>query len=378
MKAAIFVHRIDNKGGQERIHRALIEGMLQRGHSVTAIAASIDADFVDHPRFKHIEVPYSRKFGGLVGTFQYAKNSAAYLRDLQQTHDLIYENGFVTDGPCDVIGVQFVNGWRIRHSSQEWGPPNNANAIYQRLFTKAIALREDKAFRCAKKIIAASELVKNQLIEVGVPDEKISVVLNGVNPDEFGPSLTDRKKLGLPENVPLALFVGDIRTARKNLDTVLRALVDCPGVHLAVAGSVARSPYPKMAENLAVADRVRFLDFRTDIPDLMRASDVFTFPSRYEACSIALLEAMASGLPVITAKTAGGAEVVTSECGYVLEDPNDVASLTRHLRALTSDSALRSKMGTAARQVVENYTWERMTDRYVDVFESVHASCSRT
>ncbi len=155
---------------------------------------------------------------------------------------------------------------------------------------------------------------------------------------------------------------------RKNLDTVLRAMRDVPALHLAVCGAVQGSPYPALAAKLGVSDRVHFLGFRRDMPDLMRAADMFVFPSRYEACSLVVLEALASGLPVLTAVTAGGAEVLTPTCGHVLSDPDDAKALAQTLGAWVDDPQRRQQMGQAARQVAEQHSWARMGDAYLRLY----------
>ena len=70
-----------------------------------------------------------------------------------------------------------------------------------------------------------------------------------------------------------------------------------------------------------------FLGFRQDVDRLYRAADIFAFPSRSESFSLVLLEAIASGLPVVTASTAGAAEILTQDCGMVFDDPDDVGGL---------------------------------------------------
>ena len=104
----------------------------------------------------------------------------------------------------------------------------------------------------------------------------------------------------------------------------------------------------------------------------MRAADLFVFPSRYEACTLVLLEAMASGLPIITASTAGGAELVDDDCGLVLTDPEDVEGLIRAMKKLVSEPALRASMGRAARERALQHTWEDMTEKYLAL---AHALC---
>jgi glycosyltransferase involved in cell wall biosynthesis len=84
-----------------------------------------------------------------------------------------------------------------------------------------------------------------------------------------------------------------------------------------------------------------------------------------------LLEALASGLPVITATATGGAELVTSECGIVLPDSDDVDALAIALSSLVSDLPLMEQMGKAARSVAEQNSWTTMAQTYVDLFEEL-------
>ncbi len=194
---------------------------------------------------------------------------------------------------------------------------------------------------------------------------------NGVDLIEFAPGPANRLQLGLPEDVPLALFAGDIRTPRKNLETVLHALTETPNVHCAVIGSTQNSPYPILAKNLGLENRVHFLGYRRDVPDLMRGADFFVFPSRYEACSLVLLEAIASGLPIITARTAGGSEIITPDCGIVLNAPDDTSVLAGFMRMMALQPDKRKQMGLAARETALCYSWQKMTDAYLNLYEDV-------
>ena len=105
--------------------------------------------------------------------------------------------------------------------------------------------------------------------------------------------------------------------------------------------------------------------------EIMKAADFFVFPSRYEACTLVLLEAIASGLPVITAITAGGAEAITPDCGIVLSDSEDTHVLAEALAKLTSDHNLRTQMGAAARKVAERHSWSTIARQYLEIFEEV-------
>ena len=126
--------------------------------------------------------------------------------------------------------------------------------FYQWLFTAFNARWEKQAFQKAQVVVAVSEKVAHELVKIGVPRSRIRVIINGVDLDEFTPGESNRQKLGLPENVTLALFAGDIRTPRKNLDTVLHALVKVPDLHLVVVGHTQNSPFPQLAASLGLSN----------------------------------------------------------------------------------------------------------------------------
>jgi glycosyltransferase involved in cell wall biosynthesis len=244
--------------------------------------------------------------------------------------------------------------------------------FYQWLYTVLNARWEKNAFLQAKVVVAVSHRVQQELVDIGIAKEAIEVIWCGVGLEEFFPGQGDRKKFGLPEDVPLALFIGDIRINRKNLDTVLHALVDVPELHLAVVGILEGSPYPQLAEQLGLSDRVYFLDNPSGIvPELMRSVDIFVFPSRYEPFGLVVIEAMASGLPVVTAITTGASELISPDCGVVLSDTEDRKGLAEALSQLASNPDLRHRMGKAARSVAEEHSWQKMAQRYVDRFEEL-------
>jgi len=169
----------------------------------------------------------------------------------------------------------------------------------------------------------------------------------------------------------LVLFIGDIKTPRKNLDTLLRALVHVADATLVVVGEVAGSPYPRMATRLGLTGRVCFLGFRRDIPQLMRAASLFVFPSRYEACSLVLLEAAAAGLPIVAGRTTGGTELLTPECSVLLQDASDEAELAAVLNRLLASAAQLARMGEESRRVALGNTWQGMAERYLRLYRDV-------
>ena len=204
---------------------------------------------------------------------------------------------------------------------------------------------------------------------MGVPAASITVITNGVDADEFRPGPPERDRFGLPQGVPVALFAGDLKSSRKNLDTVLRAQAAVPGLHLAVAGRAEDTPYPAAARQLGIADRVHFIGFQRDMPALMRSVDLLLFPSRYEPFGLVLLEALATGLPVVTARSAGASQILTPEVGVVLQDSDDHAMLARTVTELLGDDARRRAMSARARDLARTHSWASMARRYVDLLQ---------
>ncbi len=371
MKLCIVTHNVIQGDGQGRVNYEVAKEAISRGHHVTLLASRVAPELQQSSQVNWIPIPVKGWPTALFRNIVFALRSADWLRQHRPELDLVKVNGAITSAPGDVNAVHFTHSCWLRSPVNTSQLRRDLNGVYQWLYTVLNARWEKKAFRQAKVVVAVSEKVGKELVDIGVPKECIQVILNGVDLQEFSPGYADRRKLGLPEEVTLALFVGDIRTPRKNLDTVLHALVQVPELHLAVAGTTEGSPYPQLAASLGLVARVHFLGYRRDVSALMQAVDLFVFPSRYEPFGLVILEAMASGLPVITATTAGGAELVTPACGVVLPDSDDTQALVDALSTLKRDHQGRSRMGKAARGIAEQHSWASMAQSYVDLFEEL-------
>ncbi|MFN7656710.1 MAG: glycosyltransferase family 4 protein [Dolichospermum sp.] len=371
MKLCIVTHKIKKGDGQGRVNYEVAQEAIRRGYQLTLLASEVAPELLENSAVNWISIPVEGYPSEFIRNFIFAKKSAAWLGKNRGNLDLIKVNGAITMSAADVNAVHFVHSswWRspvhISRSRKDF------YGVYQWLFTAANSYWEKQAFSQAKSIIAVSEKVAKELVSIGVPRQKIRVIVNGVDLQEFTPGVTSRSLLGLPENVNLALFAGDIRISRKNLDTVLHALVKVPELHLAVVGGTQDSPYPAMAKALNISERVHFLGYRHDMPQIQRASDLFVFPSRYEPFGLVVIEAMASGLPVITATTTGAADLLNPDSGIVLEDCDDVEALAHALQLLDSDRSLRQQMGKVARTIAEQHSWSTMAQTYLNIFEEL-------
>ncbi len=122
---------------------------------------------------------------------------------------------------------------------------------------------------------------------------------------------------------------------------------------LIIGGGRREAEMRQLAQELGLAGRVHFLGQRPDIPDLLGALDIFVLPSHSEGVSLALLEAMAAGLPVIATAVGGLPEVVTDGVNGLLIPPQDPEALAQALARLLDDPALAKKLGENARRHVE-------------------------
>ncbi|MCG0583610.1 glycosyltransferase family 4 protein, partial [Burkholderia cenocepacia] len=325
MRIAIVTHVVRHNDGQGRVNYEIARAALAENYEVTLVASHVAPELLADPRVRWVPV----KVGGfwpsnLVKQQVFALKSAAWLRAHRGEYDVLHVNGFISWIKADVNTAHFVHGGWFKSPYYPFGPTKGLWSAYQYVYTRVNTVLERWAYKRSRAITAVSQKVADEIAGLGIDSRKISVIYNGVDGSAFAGAQADRAAFKLPDDAFLLLFVGDLRTPRKNLGTVLKALTKLPAnVHLAVAGYLPGSPYPEEARALGIDSRVHFLGLVKNMPTLMRSVDAYVFPSRYEAMSLSLLEAMAAGLPVVTARTAGGAEIITRECGIVLEDPDD-------------------------------------------------------
>lgn len=150
----------------------------------------------------------------------------------------------------------------------------------------------------------------------------------GVDLTKFGQTVTDkaakRRELGVPEEAVWLLNVGEL-SRRKNQELIIHAIAEFENAFLTIVGKGDLLRHlEEVANEVGVSARVRFLGYRTDISELCDACDVFVFPSLQEGLPVALMEAMASGLPVVCSRIRGNTDLI-DENGGALFDPHDVS-----------------------------------------------------
>jgi glycosyltransferase involved in cell wall biosynthesis len=370
MRLALITHRVVKGDGQGRVNYELARAALAEGHTVFLLANEVAPELAGHPLARCVLIRGIPLPSALLRNQLFAFQTARWLWRHRTEVDLVHANGFVSWSTADVNSSHFVHAAWLRSRHHTWRRRKDLYGLYQFLYSAIGTWLELWSYRRARCIVAVSEQVRSELVAVGVDPGRLRVIQNGVDVEEFSPLKVSREVLGLPSG-NLVLFTGDIKTPRKNLDTLLRAMVRVRDVRLIVAGDVSGSPYPRLARTLGLEQRVTFLGYRRDIPQLMRAADLFVFPSRYEACSLVLLEAAASGLPVVANRATGGTELLTPACSVLLEDSEDEKVLADTLQSLFRDQTRLKRMGDAARRVALANTWQSVTQRHLQLYREL-------
>jgi glycosyltransferase involved in cell wall biosynthesis len=237
-------------------------------------------------------------------------------------------------------------------------------------------------WRRAAAVVANSEGLKT-LARRTSPTLPIEVIPNGVDTELFHP----RAESGQDRDDTHFLFVGRL-THQKGLDVLLKALASLRPNHafnLSIAGDgPLRSELETLASELGIAGRITFLGWysRDKLPDLYRSADVFVLPSRDEGMPNVILEAMASGLPVIATRIAGNEDLIRhQENGYLLP-PDDPSALASALSAIAGDTGLRRRLTAhSTENACGVYSWTFAAMRYqrlMQVNMSEHKSAGKT
>nr|WP_228120693.1 MULTISPECIES: glycosyltransferase family 4 protein [Gluconobacter] len=202
---------------------------------------------------------------------------------------------------------------------------------------------------------------------------------NGRDPRRYHPDPETRarlrRELGVPEDRPVVIVVSRL-VRHKGHPELLRAMEDVPEAELWVVGE--RLPSDHGADLTAAFEcardrlgpRLRMLGYREDVPELLRAADVFALPSHFEGLPMSVIEAMLTGLPVVATDVRGPREQVLDGKTGFLVPPGLSMPLAKALRTLTQDAALRQKMGAAGRQVaLEAYDERHILKHVVALME---------
>ncbi len=364
------------RGGAERYLVGLCTRMATEGHEVHIYTEHYDEEepgFHFHP----------------VKTILFPKSLRLLSFAIRATREMEHENYDITFGVGNTLkadllqphgGVHWAWFWRSLRAYNH--PVLWAIKFLGRIFSLKQWVSgwvEDAPYQRGgpRLIIAISEMVKQDMMHwYQIPEDRITVVYNGVNTEHFHPRNRQyreeiRRRHGIGDERVILFVSNNFRM--KGLTYLLKALgeikkEDHPPFKLLVLGRDRQSPYLHLAKKMGILDEVIFAGSTPEPEKYYGASDLLVHPTFYDACSLTVLEALASGLPVITTASNGASGVLChGEEGWVLDELKDGEELKRGI-AYFFDEKRRRQAFSRAREKAEIYSEKANFDRVIEIF----------
>ena len=371
MKIALAHKRLDLRGGTERVFYRTAAGLRDRGHDIHLFCQKFRTapppGVVAH-RVPGLSWPRTARL--LTFNIFAPLTIRHYECDIVMSFDrLIKQDLFRSGGgPHKTFIKKMTRGAPWRSLWYRLSP-------YHRLM---LAIEKRQVSRGSRRIVAVCEQTKRELIEAyGVSEKKIVVILNGVDHERFTPGRRHdageriRRKFGIQAKDRVVLFVGS-GFRRKGLARVLRLWQEqpSPDAYLLVVGNDSYLAAYRSAWR--ESRQVIFTGLKTNIQDYYAAADVLVLPSIQEAFGNVVLEAFASGLPVITVAGVGAFDKVTGDLRFgILENPDDSTELKAKL-SFFLDPVRWGSLSREARKLAEQYSWSSYLDQLEETLHSLH------
>jgi glycosyltransferase involved in cell wall biosynthesis len=377
-----FLHR----GGQAVTVRVLARGLAARGHSVTVLTADLDrgrGDLGQRTAWgwqsveNNVETVYLRTaFAFRALTVNPAL--PAFCRARLSEFDVVHIHGLY-----DLIGPAVARYSSTASIPYLIEPMGMFRPIDRAFFLKGVwrLIFGKWMFRSAWRFVATSELEQGELIEGGIPAERVLLRYNPVDLDEYRTLPARgafRQRWRIPENQPLVLFLGRL-IPRKGADLLIEAFAGAmpDGGTLVIAGPEGVPGYlgllRAVAQQNGITDRVRFTGglYGEEQKAVLADADIFVLPSSYENFANAAAEAMASGVPAVVTDRCGIHSLVDGRAGLVVR--RDRRALAEALRQLVSDHALADRLRAGCPSVVEELSVEKTVARQEAIYAAAPA-----
>jgi glycosyltransferase involved in cell wall biosynthesis len=239
---------------------------------------------------------------------------------------------------------------------------------------------------CSMMVAVSSQVREHAVRREGASKSKIIVIENGIEPFAFKENSFEsrrviRSSLGLTEQDLLILTVGRLTIQKGHtylLDAVKILSSKYPNTNFLFAGDgPLHEELQKKAENLGVSDSIQFLGVRNDVERLLLAADIFVQPSVWEGLSLALLEALMAGLPVIASRVEGVVDVVVDGESALLVPAKDPVALAEAIDKLIKEPEFRKQLAIQGQnRFLERYSVDRMSRSYEELILNQLANAS--
>lgn len=328
-------------GGQDYANFALADYLAREGRELDLVAYRADPSLLARPNVHLHRVPKIARSYIL---------SSPLLRSAGLAEHAIRRGITVANGgSCPAPSMNWVH---YVHAAYRARSSVRAQRMRQTITHPLNLLNEKVALSVARVVITNSERTKRDVVErVRIREDKVHTVYYGIDASRFRPSTIDEKRaaaasLGWPADRFRAVFIGALGDRRKGFDRLFEAWSElCREAswdgELVVVGSGGElDAWRRRAEDEAMAERIRFLGFRSDVPAILASSDTLISPTRYEAYGLGVHEAICSGIPAIVSASAGVAERYPDALrSLLIGDPEDSSSIASAIRSVHDDHA---------------------------------------
>jgi len=387
LKIAFIAHHVNFEAGPATVTAHLVERLCE-DHQVSVFSNTING--IDLLKVKHYKVPGLRCAKSLTHiTFLISSTLLLAALSLlrKRSFDIIHSTGYDSAFSSNVITSHFCER-ECRRLEEANIIKIPCRSVWQKL--KALDHRLYRSLLCfverliisrrSKACIVVSQAMQKEFARhYGDAAKNIIVIANGVDTLRFHPTNRllyrgqIRQEHGVSPSDPLLMFAGG-DWERKGVLHIIEALslVQRPDVKLFICGSGDEKFYGQLAELKRVRDRIIFVTHSSNLWEYYAASDIFVLPTIYEPFGLVIVEAMASGLPVITSRVAGAADLIIDGVnGLLLRAPSDVNGLAAKIELLLSNAGLRKTMGERARETAEKFSWDQVAQKTLEVYNTV-------
>jgi UDP-glucose:(heptosyl)LPS alpha-1,3-glucosyltransferase len=371
MRIGLVLERFDpSRGGLENWTCQFARQLLRKGHEVHVVAFGFYPEAVSDGIIPHVlDMPRSR--------LERAELIAARLPAFR--FDLVHDMGI--GWAADVIQPHAGSTKALwEHNLMRIPKWRQIRFWREKRYRELEEIERRQHGNSSAIIVPVSRMLARNFEEYDrLPAERMRVIYNGVEVDGFTPANksrlrnTTRRQLGIADHevVFLALahnfLLKNVEASIRGIATLAKAGAE---VRFVVAGGKKADRFVKLAEKLGIARIVSFPGLVDPLP-YYAAADVFVHPTWYDPCSLVTLEASSCGLPVITSRFNGAAELMDNGAeGYVVSDPADVETLASHMKALMQ-AGPRRQMGEAGRAMAMRHTLEDQTDEFLDLYKEI-------
>ena len=369
MKFAIIRKKYTFHGGAEGFSQTLITQLAEAGNEIHIYAMQWEGNPSKNIFFHKVPVLTANSF---LRDLSFAISCRFLLKntsyDIIQSHDkTLYQDIYRAGDGCHIE-------W-LRQRCRRTGLSGKLSIVLNPYHWLVLFL-ERRIFKGHRyrKILVISDMVKRNIMEnYGVPSSDMELIYNGVDLEKFHPrnSIKCREKIrkqhGLLNSDFVVLFVGS-GFERKGVQYLIQAVESlAEPVTVLIVGKGSEKKFKGLKKH----QKILFCGPQRDIEKYYAAADAFVFPTIYEPFGNVHLEALASGLPVITTKNSGAAEIIEQGVnGFVVERPEDCKVIAEKIRILL-DGNTRESMSREARSLAEKFTFKKYTDEIIKLYNGI-------